>query len=205
MLKQYSDNMSKSMRDLLSINAGTLEQLSQQQTALFTGLISDGITYADSLSKQKEYAGWISVSQAYTESVRARMLKSMQDSYSTLSSTNRQTADLMKVSDIVAKTVSPKLLPPVSQPEPQSGAKPQAKTATKPTTKPKAKPAAAARPKASAKTSTKTTTKVTTQAATKTKPKTAAKSAPRTTAKTSKATVAKTPKAATAEMKAEAN
>jgi len=95
MLKQYSDNMQKSMKDLLSINAGALEQFSQQQTELFTGLISDSMSYAASLSKQNEYKGWLHASQAYTESVRTRMLKTAKESYATLSSTKDKTTELL--------------------------------------------------------------------------------------------------------------
>ncbi|MFC3094880.1 hypothetical protein DRW07_18165 [Alteromonas sediminis] len=95
MLKQYSDNMQKSMKDLLSINAGALEQFSQQQTELFTGLISDSISYAASLSKQNEYKGWLNASHAYTESVRTRMLKTAKASYATLSSTKEKTTELL--------------------------------------------------------------------------------------------------------------
>lgn len=152
MLNLFSEQANKSIKDLFSLNAGAVEKFSQQQTELITGLISDHINYTSSLSKQRDYKEWVSVSQAYTESVRTRMLKSVNASYSMLTEANEEATKLLKKDTVTTPKATAK---PAAKAAPKKAApKPAAKAATKTTAKPAAKPAAKATPKAA---SSKTT------------------------------------------------
>ena len=152
MLTLFSEQANKSLKDFLSLNAGAVEKFSQQQTELLTGLISDHINYASSLGKQRDYKEWVNVSQAYTESVRTRMLKSVNASYSMLTETNEQATKLLKkdVEKVEPKKAAAKpASKPTAKAAPKAAPKPAAKPATKaaPAPAPKAQAKPAAKPK----------------------------------------------------------
>ncbi len=196
MFGKFSEQLKKSaqpVNSLVALNAKAFEDLSQHQTELFTGLLSESVKYMESVTHQTEVKGVMAANSAFAEAMRERFASVSKDTYSTLSTMGEQVTEVFKQSidtpavDVPAAKPTPKV-----KASPKPAAKPVAKAAApaekmeqKTVVAPTAKPAADVKPEV------KKATPVAKKTATK-KPATRTR---KTTAAASKATTAKaTPK-----------
>ncbi len=155
MFGKFSEQLKKSskpLNSLMAMNAKAMENLSQNQTELFTGLLTDSVKFIESVTVQTEVKGVVAAGSEYAESMRDRLAMASKGAYSTLSHMQAELKDVMKTSleDGVeaAKTVvaeAPKAAAAPSKAAPKKAApKPAAKATPKPKApaKPKAEPAA---------------------------------------------------------------
>lgn len=200
MFGKFSEQLKKSSKPVnsfLALNAKTMEDLSQHQTELFTGLLSDSVKYMESVSVQSELKGVMAANSEYAESMRDRLASVSKDAYSTLSKMQAQVTDVIKSSldtaaEDVAKEVKTQVKKaPVAEPVKSETVKAtdKAEAATKETTAVAAKAtekAAEVTPEPAA----------TTPSASKPAPKTAAKKTTTRTRKTATSTTKSATKAA---------
>ena len=118
MFGKFSEQLkstTKPVQTLFAVNTKTLESLSQHQTALFTGLLSDSVRYLESVTKQTELKGVLNANSELAESVRERMTSASKETYSTLNTMREEVAEFMTASlatvsddvkDVVAKTTT---------------------------------------------------------------------------------------------------
>lgn len=101
MFGKFSEQLQKSaqpVNSLVSLNAKTLESLSQHQTEWFTGLLSDSVKYVENVSHQTEVKGVLAANTAYAEAMRERFASVSKETYSTLSDMREQMTQVMKLS-----------------------------------------------------------------------------------------------------------
>lgn len=89
-------NSLKPVNALVAVNAKALEQLAQQQTALFTGVLNDGVAYAEGLSAQKDVAGIVEAQKAYAEGLQEKVVAAAKDAYVVLTETQEHAGEVLK-------------------------------------------------------------------------------------------------------------
>lgn len=147
MFGKFSEQLKKSskpLNSLMAMNAKAMENLSQNQTELFTGLLTDSVKFIESVTVQTEVKGVVAAGSEYAESMRDRLAMASKGAYSTLSHMQAELKDVMKTSleDGVeaAKTVVAEA--PKAAPAPSKAAPKKAAPKPKASAKPKAEPAA---------------------------------------------------------------
>ena len=134
-------NSSKPVHTLLAVNTKTLESLSEQQTTLITGLLSDSVRYLEAVAKQTEFKGVMNANSELAESVRERMTSASKDAYSTMNAMRGEVAEIMSVSLSTATEGAKKTAEEVTKPVTKATQKATKKTteAAKETVKESAK------------------------------------------------------------------
>ncbi len=113
-------NAFKPVNALVAVNAKALEQLAQQQTALFTGLLNDGVAYAESLSGQKDVAGIVESQKAYAEGVQEKVVAAAKDAYTVLNETQEKAGEVLKGAFAQAQEVATATAPKAEKPAAKS-------------------------------------------------------------------------------------
>lgn len=99
MLDQFSEQVKKSTQpasDLFAANLKALQAVSQQHTALVSGVLTDSMKLLQSLSAQTEMKGVLAAQGMYAESVRERITATSKINYGTINVVGQQFADAMK-------------------------------------------------------------------------------------------------------------
>ena len=132
---------SKPVSELVTVNAKALESISKQQTAFFTGVLSDSVSFLQNASKQTKLNGYLAAQSAYSESVRDRFTTVSSSTLSTLTAVREDLSKVVK--DSLSKSASKETKTPTAT----------AVTVTKKATPTKATAAksAASKPKVAAK------------------------------------------------------
>jgi phasin family protein len=84
MFDQMTQQFEKSfapVNELVNVNVKVAEQLAQQQAALFTGMLNDGVAHAQKLSAQKDVAAVVEAQKAYAEDVQEKVVTAAKDAY----------------------------------------------------------------------------------------------------------------------------
>lgn len=89
---------SKPINSLMAMNAKAMEDLSQNQTELFTGLLTDSVKFIESITVQTEVKGVVAAGSEYAESMRDRFALASKGAYSTFSHMQAELKDVMKSS-----------------------------------------------------------------------------------------------------------
>lgn len=156
---------SKPVNSWVAMNARLMENLSQNQTELFTGLLSDSVKYIETVSVQTEAKGVLAANSELAEAMRDRFAVASKGAYSTLSHVQTEMKDVVKSSiedtTVAVKEVTKEATKAAEKPAPATKAAPAKK------------PAAKAAPKAPAKAAAATTEKETPVAAAAQETKTA--------------------------------
>ncbi len=101
MFGKFSEQLKKSSKpinSLMAMNAKAMEDLSQNQTELFTGLLTDSVKFIESVTVQTEVKGVVAAGSEYAESMRDRFAMASKGAYSTLSHMQAELKDVMKTS-----------------------------------------------------------------------------------------------------------
>ena len=149
MFGKFSEQLKKSSKpinSLMAMNAKAMEDLSQNQTELFTGLLTDSVKFIESVTVQTEVKGVVAAGSEYAESMRDRFAMASKGAYSALSHMQAELKDVMKTSldEGVEAAKTAVVEAPKAPAAPKKAApKPAAKATPKPKapTKPKAEPA----------------------------------------------------------------
>ena len=101
MFGKFSEQLKKSSKpinSLMAMNAKAMEDLSQNQTELFAGLLTDSVKFIESVTVQTEVKGVVAAGSEYAESMRDRFAMASKGAYSTLSHMQAELKDVMKTS-----------------------------------------------------------------------------------------------------------
>lgn len=101
MFGKFSEQLKKSAKpvnSLVALNAKTFEDLSQHQTELFTGLLSESVKYMESVTHQTEVKGVMAANSAYAQTMRERFASVSKETYSTLSAMSEQVTKVLQQS-----------------------------------------------------------------------------------------------------------
>ncbi len=158
MFGKFSEQLKKSSKpinSLMAMNAKAMEDLSQNQTELFTGLLTDSVKFIESVTVQTEVKGVVAAGSEYAESMRDRFAMAAKGAYSTLSHMQAELKDVMKTSldegveaakTAVAEAPKAPAAPKKAAPKPAAKATPKPKAPAKPKAEPAAVKAEAPKP-----------------------------------------------------------
>ncbi len=135
MFSQLTEQVKKSSQpasDLFAANVKALQAVSEQQTSLVSGVITDSVKLLKAVSEQTEVKGMLAAQSVYAESVRERLTSTSKNTYGTLNSVSQQIADAMKTSFESAKEAAETAGKSMAAPEAKKPA-PAKKVATKKT------------------------------------------------------------------------
>lgn len=98
----------KPMNDLATLNLTTVQQLAEKQNALYSSLMSEGMTYFEKLSNQKDVMAVAETQKAYFEAVQEKMAETAKSSYSIMSEAQQKAGEMFKSmsDDVSAKVAS---------------------------------------------------------------------------------------------------
>lgn len=99
MFDQLTEQFEKTMKPvnaLFAANAKVLEQLAQQQTKLFTDVLSDSVAYTETLGSQKDAAGLFEVQKSFVEGVQVKMVNATKEAQSLITDAQEKSSATMK-------------------------------------------------------------------------------------------------------------
>ncbi len=86
----------KPMTDLFALNTKTLESLTEKQTGLVSDILNHNMSYAKSLSSQKDFASIYETQKTYVEGLQEKVVSATKDAYSIISSAQEEAASLVQ-------------------------------------------------------------------------------------------------------------
>ena len=115
MFSQLSEQVKKSSQpfsDLIAANVKVLQEVSNQQTSLVSGVLSDSMKLMQAVGQQSESKDLLAAQGVYVESVRERLTITSKNTFSNLNAMGQQFADSMRTSfeSTNAEVAKPKAL-----------------------------------------------------------------------------------------------
>lgn len=99
MFEQMNEQLKSSMKPLTEIaalNMSTLQDLTEKQSALFSTLMSDGVSFFEKATQQKDLSSLTEAQKAYAEQLQGTLTDAAKDTYGVLTETQQKTAELVK-------------------------------------------------------------------------------------------------------------
>lgn len=99
MLEQMNEQLKASMKpvtELATLNMSTLQSLAEKQNALFSTLLSSGVSFAETASQQKDVMSLAETQKAYLESLQETVTNSAKETYTIVSEAQTKATEMMK-------------------------------------------------------------------------------------------------------------
>lgn len=93
--KQFQDSF-KPVSEMAAINAKALETLTQKQSALFSDMLSAGVSYTEGFSSYKDLTDVAESQKAYVEAVQGKVVEAAKEAYAVITETQEQCGEIMK-------------------------------------------------------------------------------------------------------------
>jgi phasin family protein len=88
---------------LVESNVKIIEKLAQQQAALFTGMLNDGVAHVQSLSTEKDINAVVEAQKAFAESAQEKVTAAAKDAYAVVTEAQEKAGELFKGTFAAAK------------------------------------------------------------------------------------------------------
>ena len=95
MNEQFKETL-KPVTELATLNMNTLQALAEKQNALFTTLLSSGVSFAETASQQKDVMSLAEAQKAYLESLQETITESAKETYTLVSGAQQKAGAMMK-------------------------------------------------------------------------------------------------------------
>ncbi|MBU3020761.1 phasin family protein [Aestuariibacter sp. A3R04] len=86
----------KPMSDLASLNMSTMQELAEKQNSLYKSLLSEGMSYFEKASQQKDLMSLADANKAYAESVQEKVSDVAKSSYEVLTEAQQKAGEMFK-------------------------------------------------------------------------------------------------------------
>lgn len=99
MLEQMTEKFQTAMKpvtELATLNMNTMQELAEKQNSLFSTLMSDGMSFVETASQQKDLVSLGEAQKAYLEGLQEKMTESAKSSYSILAESQQKAGEMMK-------------------------------------------------------------------------------------------------------------
>jgi hypothetical protein len=99
MLDQMNEQLKETMKpvtELATLNMSTLQALAEKQNALFSTLLSGGVSFAESASQQKDVTSLAEAQKAYLEGLQQTVTEAAKETYALVSGAQTQATEMMK-------------------------------------------------------------------------------------------------------------
>ena len=95
MNEQFKESL-KPVTDLATLNMSTLQELAEKQNALFTTLLTNGVSFAETAGQQKDVMSLAEAQKAYLESLQETITESAKETYTLVSGAQQKAGAMMK-------------------------------------------------------------------------------------------------------------
>jgi membrane protease subunit (stomatin/prohibitin family) len=99
MFEQLNEQLKESMKpvtELATLNMTTLQTLAEKQNALFSTLLTEGASFAEAASQQKDVMSLAEAQKAYFESLQATVTDAAKETYTLVSGAQAKATEVMK-------------------------------------------------------------------------------------------------------------
>jgi len=99
MLDKMNEQLKESMKpvtELATLNMTTLQTLAEKQNALFSTLLSQGVSFAEAASQQKDVTSLAEAQKAYLESLQTTVTDAAKETYTLVSGAQAKATEMMK-------------------------------------------------------------------------------------------------------------
>lgn len=99
MLEQMNEQLKETMKpvtDLATLNMSTLQALAEKQNALFSTLLSGGVSFAESASQQKDITSLAEAQKAYLEGLQQTVTEAAKETYTLVSGAQAKAGEMIK-------------------------------------------------------------------------------------------------------------
>ena len=99
MFDQLTQQFEKSfapVNELVNVNVKAAEQLAQQQAALFTGMLNEGVAHAQKLSAQKDVSAVVEAQKVYAENFQEKVIAATKEAYNVVTEAQQKSGELLK-------------------------------------------------------------------------------------------------------------
>ena len=99
MLEQMNEQLKESLKpvtELATLNMSTLQALAEKQNALFTTLLSSGVSFAETAGQQKDVMSLAEAQKAYLETLQETITESAKETYTLVSGAQQQAGAMIK-------------------------------------------------------------------------------------------------------------
>ena len=96
MFEQFTEQFQSALKpanSLMAVNVQTFEKLTQHNTALMSGLVTDTMTYTKGLSSHKDVNGYMEAHKGYLEGLQDKMSTAAKDVYAILTEAQEQATE----------------------------------------------------------------------------------------------------------------
>lgn len=95
MNEQLTESL-KPVTELATLNMTTLQTLVEKQNALFTTLLTNGVSFAENAGQQKDVTSLAEAQKAYLASLQETITESAKETYSLVSGVQQKAGAMMK-------------------------------------------------------------------------------------------------------------
>lgn len=95
MNEQFKESL-KPVTELATLNMTTLQALVEKQNALFTTLLANGVSFAETAGQQKDVKSLAETQKAYLETLQETVTESAKETYSLVSEAQQKAGSMMK-------------------------------------------------------------------------------------------------------------
>lgn len=92
---QLKDSM-KPFTELATLNMTTMQEVAEKQNALYTKLLNDGVSFAETAGQQKDVMSLAEAQKAYFETLQATITESAKETYSLVSEASQKAGSMLK-------------------------------------------------------------------------------------------------------------
>lgn len=99
MFEQMNEQLQSAMKpmtDLATLNMSTMQSLAEKQNELYSSLLSEGMSYVEKVSQQKDMMAIAETQKAYMETVQEKMTETAKSSYSIMSEAQQKAGEMVK-------------------------------------------------------------------------------------------------------------
>ena len=95
MNEQFKESL-KPVTELATLNMTTLQELAEKQNALFTTLLTNGVSFAETAGQQKDVTSLAEAQKAYLESLQETITESAKETYTLVSGAQQKAGAMLK-------------------------------------------------------------------------------------------------------------
>ena len=92
---QFKESL-KPVTELATLNMNTLQELAEKQNALFTTLLTNGVSFAETAGQQKDVTSLAEAQKAYLETLQETITESAKDTYTLVSEAQQKAGAMLK-------------------------------------------------------------------------------------------------------------
>jgi hypothetical protein len=92
---QFKDSL-KPVTELATLNMSVLQELAEKQNALFTTLLSSGVSFAETAGQQKDVMSLAEAQKAYLETLQTTITESAKETYTLVSGAQQKAGVMIK-------------------------------------------------------------------------------------------------------------